>query len=172
MINKIPNIFNKFLLLLYLCKLNDCSADSKIEARTDLYFKMCSVFKLSKFCSPYVFGSYAYPFYTLPIVSGPLPVAPFPLIINPTSPQPSFTIPTIFTTPRPGGPLPNIPQIPNQPFPNQPFPNQPFPNQPFPGILNPQCPSIIVCPPAALTGPIDPRQGIFAVVCLLVVYQV
>lgn len=122
----------KCILLLNMCKSIACNADPNANPKfDDIYSKMCSVLRVTRFCLPYMMGSYPYPFYTLPLpASIPLPIAPFPSIVNPTSPAPAFTIPTIFTTNRPSGP----------------------------GQLCP--PSPPVCPPAAVAMPfIDPRQG-------------
>lgn len=142
MISKIPVIKIMLVISLY----NTVHAEPKLDTRTgfgtDIYYKMCSLFKFSKFCLPYIWGAYTYPL--LPISGGVLPIAPIPqgpLVINPPSPPPIFTIPTVFTTIR----SPASPPAPQIPIPN-------------PGI----CPlTITLCPPAALSVPIDPRQGIF-----------
>lgn len=166
----------KCILILNMCRTIISDADPKFG---DIYLKMCSVLKLPKFCLSYMMGSYSYPypFYALPLPAPvPLPVAPFPLIVNPTSSIPSFTIPTVFTTNRPGGAPPGPPGPPGVP----PGPSAaPPPQLPPPGkiwikwndehelffiqvfIIGLQCPpSPPICPPAALAMPIiDPRQG-------------
>lgn len=150
----------KCALLLNMCRTIICNADPKFGG--DIYLKMCSVFKLAKFCWPYTMGSYSYPFYTLPLplplpAPVPLSVAPFPLIVNPTQSIPQFTIPTVFTTNRPGGAPPNV----GPPGPGGGMLPGPGPTPPAPQLPRPQCPpSPPICPPAALEMPlIDPRQG-------------
>lgn len=152
MINKlsIAEVF-MFVLIMSLFK-SIVMAEPKLDTRTDIYWKLCSVFKFSKFCLPYYWGAYSYPL--LPIPGAVLPIVPFPpLVVNPTTSLP-FTIPTIFTTPN-RSPTPPVPQIP--PGPPQNIPNQP----PFPNPSGGCPPGISICPPAALSGPIDPRQGIY-----------
>lgn len=151
----------KCVLVLNLCRSVVSDADPKFG---DFYLKMCSVLKIPRFCLSYMLASNPYPFYTLPLTAPvPLPIAPFPLTVNPTSSQASFTIPTVFTTSRPGG-APNMgAAAPSGPAGPSSVPQaQPQPQtqlQPLPS--GPQCPpSPPVCPPVALTMPvIDPRLG-------------
>lgn len=128
-------------------------AQPKLDTRTDIYWKLCSIFKYSKFCLPYIWGAYTYPLLsTYPGAVLPLaPIPPFPLVVNPTTPSLSYTIPTVFTTNSPVSPPPRPP--PQQILPGAPS----IPNQPS----GPCPPTISICPPGALSGPIDPRQGIF-----------
>lgn len=137
MIKIIVNSIIKWILLLNVCKsvVTVSHADPKFD---DIYARMCSVLKLTRFCLPYMMGSYPYPYYALPPA---VPVAPFPLIVNPTTPSPPFTIPTIFTTIHPSGPNGiGLPPLPG-------------------GFVCPPSPTI--CPPAALSLPyIDQRQGL------------
>lgn len=72
-------------------------ADPSLGAQTDINWKLCSLFKYSRFCLPYILGSYNYQILPVPFPGNVLPIAPFPLIVNPTQPAASFTIPTIFT---------------------------------------------------------------------------
>lgn len=130
----IVNSIIKWILILNVCKTIFCNADPAFE---DIYSKMCSVLKVTRFCLPYMMGSYPYPYYALPAPVS-VPVAPFPLIVNPTTSGPPFTIPTIYTTIRPFGPSGG--------------------GLPPTGPVCPPSPSI--CPPAALSLPfIDQRQG-------------
>lgn len=150
----------KCLVLLNLCRTAISDADPKFGG--DLYLKMCSVLKIPRFCLSYMMASNPYPFYTLPLGAPvPLPIAPFPLIVNPTSSIASFTIPTMFTTNRPGGPPNNQGGQGGPPGPSSAPPQQTQPpqqQQPPPGLQCPPSPPI--CPPAALAMPIiDPRQG-------------
>lgn len=135
----------KCILLLNMCRTIISDADPKFGG--DIYLKMCSVLKIPRFCLSYMMGSNPYPFYALPLPAPvPLPIAPFPLIVSPTSSIASFTIPTVFTTNRPGGaPMGGAPMGGAQP----------------PPPSGSQCPpSPVICPPAALAMPIiDPRQG-------------
>lgn len=150
MIRNISNLSSdviKFILILNMCKFMGSHADPKIDA-AEIYLKMCSMFRLPKFCNPLILASYTYPLYPLPFPGQIVPIAPFPLILNPTPPNPSFTIPTMFTTQRPQGQQGQQGQQGGIPIQGG-------------GI----CPPVLsVCPPAVLNGPIDPRQGILAVI--------
>lgn len=146
----------KCIVLLNLCRTGISDADPKFG---DLYLKMCSVLRIPRFCLSYMMASNPYPFYTLPLGGPvPLPIAPFPLIVNPTPSIGSFTIPTVYTTTRPGG-APNMGSPgPSGPSSAQPPAQPPQQQQPPPGLQCPPSPPI--CPPAALSMPIiDPRQG-------------
>lgn len=157
----------KFILMLTLCCSTVCTpidADPSIS-RTDLNWRLCSLFRFSRFCLPYILGSYNYnyPLLPVPFPGAVLPIAPFPLIVNPTQSAASFTIPTVLTTSRPGLPPGGQTNQPGPIGPIQPFP--PFPSGPIPNPSGPCPPIISVCPPAAAAAPIvpsiDPRQSMF-----------
>ncbi|XP_031626161.1 serine protease filzig-like [Contarinia nasturtii] len=144
----------KLIILLIFYKSAVC-ADPKIESRT-FYWKMCSIFKYSNFCLPYIYGPYSYPAFSQ-IPGSVVQIAPFPLIVNPSTSAPSYTIPTVYTTTaRPfSQSVPQVPIYPSIPI----IPNQPFPPVQIPSTT--QCPpNIAICPPAALAVPFDPRQGL------------
>lgn len=152
-------VIKSILMLLILYKAS-VFAEQKLDTRTNFHWKLCSIFKWSDFCLPYIYGAYSYPVFP---ISGPiLPIAPFPLIINPTSQAPSYTIPTVFTTTaRPSMPFqPQVPFLSTGPIVSIPM----IPNQ----SSTPCPPTISVCPPTALAAPIDPRQGISSFVFFFV----
>lgn len=146
-----------FVLVLTIC------ADPEARTITDIYPKLCLLFKLPKFCYPNALGTLAFPYqypYAIPIIQvpgiNPFPIGiqvqqSFPPIPNPTpAVQQPYTIPTVYTTSRPQPFQQPFPQPPQQPF------QQPFqPLQPFP------CPpTVVVCGSAGPLSPnFDPRQG-------------
>lgn len=92
----ILNEILKFILMLSVVY-SPIVANPSLGAQTDINWKLCSLFKYSRFCLPYILGSYNYQILPVPFPGNVLQIAPFPLIVNPTQPAASFTIPTIFT---------------------------------------------------------------------------
>lgn len=153
----ISNEILKFILMLSVVY-SPIVADPSLGAQTDINWKLCSLFKYSRFCLPYIFGIYNYPILPVPFPGNVLQIAPFPLIVNPTQPtlgpqRPGGSQGSPGGLGVPGGPggpgvpgglggsggpggipigpIPQIPQRPGGPsIPIGPFPGQPFPQGP------------------------------------------